>query len=246
MLPLSRMIVYANAGNAADTYFGLYTDSAFSYNNLKAVLNPATPFAQQSYYKVYHYRYQGKEYLLPAQPIAISSYKEIYEKGMMYGTDDTGPNLFDSTVGIASTLQNAIITDTNGNNWRIRCMKGAPDYSYGSGGIVTNNPNFNPPTEFEVFTYSIYNNLIDSVHNPVYQLPYNDQIAKGALSSSSTRRWCIVQGTDMNRTTPRIIGRGRYDVTGTADYTFAQFCTSSIVQTVTTSGSFWWPIFEKI
>lgn len=252
MLPFARMLEYGNVAPIPDyVYDGLSSDSAFTYNSLISFLSPNAPILPSSgasSFRVFKFRLKGVQYLLPSQPIAVSSYKEIYEKGMVYGTDDVGPNLYNATVAITPTVQNATYTDSTGAVYRVRLMKGTPTFNYSSS---SDNPFFSPLTEFEIFTYSIYNNLLATLAPYVmFTIPSTEQIQKVVLSGTGagTRRWAIVQGCNTSRTAPRSIGRARFDQTlpGASSYAFSQVSSNNNNPLLTETGSFWWPIFEKI
>lgn len=245
MIPFARLLKYGNVIIDEPTkYLGIISDTDLSYNDYVSILSPsAALIAKQGTFRSYRFRNEGTELIIPSQPIAYTSYKEVYEKGMVWGTDDTGPDIFDVSSGVSLTVQNAVTT-IDGSTYRIRLMRGTPGYTLAS--TTINNPDYTPLTEWELYVYSIYNNL-PSGYIPGYTIPLGDQIERPIYSSSTTRRWALVQGSDGNRTTPRCIGRGRFDTFSAAgEYQFSQVTSASVSPLWTSTQNVWWPILEKI
>ncbi len=245
MLPFSRMLEYGNLIIQEPTmYIGIIPDSEFSYNDYISILSPTgSLMAKQSTFRSYNFRNNGIEIIIPSQPLAIASYKEVYEKGMVWGTSNTGPDIFDASSGVAPTVQSALTT-IRGSTYRIRLMKGTPGNTLPS--TTIDNPAYNPLTEWELYVYSMYNNLPTQLTAGYLDVPVGDKIARPTYSGS-TRRWAMTQGSDGNRTTPRCIGRGRFDTaTNAGVYQFSQVISTSPSPLWTAVQNVWWPIFEKV
>lgn len=244
MLPFPRMLAYGNIIPPVTTgYIGVINDADFSY---EAILNRLTPsgsiVSKEPTFKSFKFKLDNRVIIVPSQPIAIASYKEVYEKGMVWGLNGTGPDIFDISSGVSLTLQNATIT-IQGELYYIRLMKGTPLSTLAS--TVIDNPGYyNPMTEWELFIYSIWSSLPASYQRG-YIVPEPDKIPKITVGSS-TRRWALCQGSDGNRTSPRSIGRGRFEFTSTTGYAVSQVCTSSLSPLWTESQNLWWPVFEKV
>lgn len=244
MLPFPRMMQYGNSANAGTAYLGMLSDSSFSYSTIQSALSPTgTMIAKQSNFRSYIFRYNGMQVILPSQPFAVASYKEIYEKGMVWGTGDTGPDIFDASSGVSLTLQNSTIS-IMGELYKIRLIRGSLSNVVT---VLTDNPSYtNPMSEWELFVYSIWSNLPTSYISG-YTINTADKIPRINYLSGSTRRWVLVPGSDGSRTSPRSIGRGRFDAgVADGDYKFSQICGTSISPLWTAAQNLWWPIFEKV
>lgn len=243
MLPFPRLIKYGNVIYTS-AYLGMISESVLSYNSIVSALSPqGSLIAKQSNFRSYMFLHNGKQLILPSQPVAIASYKEIYEKGMVWGSTDNGPDIFDAGSGVVLTAQTATITIA-GDVYRIRLMKGSLTNTVS---LLADNPDYkNPMTEWELYPYSIWNNLPAS-YTRGYNINSTDKIAKiNYDTSGTTRRWVLVAGSDGNRTAPRSIGRGRFDTIVNNDTNFSQICSTSIAPLWTAAQNMWWPIFEKI
>lgn len=246
MIPFTKILTYGNDVNKGKRYLGIIPDSVFSYDIIKGILNPSnTLVLKQNNFRSYKFLYEDKEYILPSQPIAIASYKEVYEKGMVWGTNDNGPDIFDTSSGVTPTIQNATTT-INGIQYKVRLMRGSLVDTIS---VLENNPKYEDPmTEWELFVYSIWSNLENNLI-PGYQIPEEDKIPHVAnVSGTGTRRWTMVQGSDGNRTQPRTIGRARFETTAATGggYGWSQICSTSIAPLWTAAQDLWWPIFERV
>lgn len=246
MLPFPIMNQYGNIIPPADVieYQGLISDIDFSYDTIVSIINPTgTLVSKSSNFRSYKFQYNQSIIILPSQPVAITSYKEVYEKGMVWGTDDFGPDIFDAGSGISFTLQNSTTTIL-GNTYRIRLMKGTQVDTIS---VSSDNPSYyDPMTEWERYVYSIWSNLI-SGYQTGYSIPTSDKIPRINYVPGTTRRWVLCQGSDGSRTSPISIGRGRFDTAATdAAYKFSQINSTSISPLWSTAQNLWWPIFEKV
>lgn len=238
MIPFAKIVKYGNTASDTDRYVGLVPE--LSYTAIRTVLNPTTVINQHANFKCYEFKVGGKSIILPSQAFGIDSYKTIYERGMVYGTDDIGP--IGSVTVVTPTVQNATIT-IRGELYRVRLMVGSHDNI----SLLSNNPKLDPPTEWENYIYSIYNDVPNSLVG-AYTIPFGDRIPWVQYYTTSTRRWALVQGSD-GGATPRCIGRGRFDIVNTSgdgEYAYSQFCSTSISPLWTAAQNLWWPIFEKI
>ncbi len=242
MLPFPRLVQYGNT-NAGSVYLGMLSETDLSYNSIVSTLSPSgTLIQKQTNFRSYVFVRNGMKVILPSQPVAIASYKEVYEKGMVWGTSDNGPDIFDPSSGVQLTLQNASTT-IQGEVYKIRLLKGSLSNTVS---LLSDNPDYkNPMTEWELFVYSIWNNLPAS-YTRGYNINSTDRIPKiNYDTTNSTRRWVLVQGSDGSRTSPRSIGRGRFDSIVNNDTNFSQICSTSIAPLWTAAQNMWWPVFEK-
>lgn len=246
MLPFPRLLEYGTIIPPITTeYMGIINDVDFSYQTIINRLSPTgNTITKQSTFRSFKFKYENRIIVLPSQPMAYASYKEVYEKGMVWGSNGTGPDIFDASSGVSPTLQNEKIT-IQGEEYYIRLIKGTPSPTLAS--TVIDNPSYyNPMTEWELFIYSIWSS-IDSSFIPGFIIPPEDKVLKFSVGGT-TRRWVLCQGSDGSRTTPRSIGRGRFEsgISTTTGYAISQVCTSSLSPLWTASQNLWWPIFEKV
>lgn len=239
-----EMLMGGKVSTAFD-YIGAYTESQFmSYADLVTALGPEASFTKASTFKYLAFHRGGKIVYVPTAPIGRASYKTIYQKGAVYGSRDNGPApAFDLTAaGITPTAQDKTITALDGRQYLVRLMKGTPELTYGG---LLNNPSFDPPTEWEDFFYNLYSNLPsnlilkNNVANP------SDRVVRP--SASGNRQWMLTQGLTGTASTPRAIGRGRYDVASSTDYGFAQAVGNDNtygISALANTNSVWHPVFE--
>lgn len=239
MFPSSRILVYNNT--LGDRYIGLVPSTELDYSTLLGLVGVAG-IGRMGTYRNFQFFYSGKDYIIPSQPICIASYKVLYEKGLVWGTDDAGPDLYDTSVGIVSTVQNATLT-VQGRLYRVRCFRGTLTNTVSS--LLTNDPMYyNPMTEWERFYYSTWNDL-PAGYTKGFEVPSTDQVPLHRLSSS-TRRWAMACATDGSRTAPRCVGRGRFDTNAASGtYNFSQICSTTLSPLLTASQDVWWPILES-
>lgn len=245
MLPFPQLVQYGNIvvpPVLTDQYIGLVSTNL--YSTIMDTLNPSgTRVSQQGTFRCFKFVYNSKYYIIPSQPFAIASYKEVYEKGMVYGSNDNGPDIFDSSSGIALTTQSQTIT-LEGSVYKIMLPTGAPTSTVSN--FLSNDPQYyNPMSDWERFFYSTWSNTPTSFTKGYSDVPAADKVTRFTFSSS-TRRWALCQGSDGSRTSPRSLGRGRFDTASSGgDYEFSQICTTSIAPLWTQAINFWWPIFVK-
>ena len=106
-------------------YFGKLTSSEFFtaeevayYSGLTAgsVLNNTTEW--------FKFAYKGKILFIPAKVIRYNmSWQNLYEKGLVYGTDDNGNNV---PTAITIPVNQLKYITKNGENFKVRLMKGSP------------------------------------------------------------------------------------------------------------------------
>lgn len=245
MLPFPRISQYGNTvlPPQEDAYIGTINRTDLSYSTLQSYISASgTLIAEQATFRCFQFRLDTKIVIVPSQPLAYASYKEVYEKGMVYGTNNTGPDIFDASSGVSLTLQNSTV-NILGNTYYIKLMQGIPGDTLSS--IVIDSPSYNPSPNLEKFLYSIWSNATGV--DKYYTVPSTDQVLKFSVGGT-TRRWVLCQGSDGSRSTPRSVGRGRFEsgITLGSGYGLTQVCTSSLSPLWTGSQNLWWPIFVEV
>lgn len=245
MLPFPQLVQYGNTvlPPLNDAYLGVISSTDLSYSTVQGFINASgTLIAQQSSFKSFQFRLDGKRVVVPSQPLAYASYKEVYEKGMVYGMNSTGPDIFDASSGVSLTIQNSTCTIA-GVQYYIKLMQGIPGDTLAP--VVVDTPVYDPSPNLEKFLYSIWSNATGVTK--YYTVPSVDQVVKFSVGGT-TRRWVLCQGSDGSRTTPRSVGRGRFEsgILLGSGYGLEQVCTSSLSPLWTSVQNLWWPIFVEV
>lgn len=245
MLPFSIISQYGNDISLDDQYIGYYDSSSLSYSTVLGYLSPTgAAIAEQSIFRCFRFIYNEKNVIVPSQPMAYASYQEVYEKGMVYGTTGTGPDIFDSASGVTLTNQDSTV-NILGRNYYITLMSGIDTDTLSS--TVIDSPAYSSTIGYDRYIYSILSGLNTANFPSYFDVPSTDRVSKFSLAGS-TRRWVLCRGSDGSRTSPRSVGRGRYETgqSTTVGYGVSQLCTSSISPLWTVQQNIWWPVFVEV